>query len=204
MEITTEQASELANQVRQAHRLCVGFYQRLLPSLDNFGSAFQCKFKSWDPLHFNRPCIPSTNPSQKYAWDFVPMVGAKFVYANGEGESTEIGELILEIDVLLDGALDRDYRKNNNIKGQPDSTSIPDAGSYLRVYLYRAPQDLRKAMHELWKSCDLPEIGLNHFTSVGSGLEAIGIKFDLSDFLVSEDELILNLKSLAGLLEVDP
>jgi len=75
-----DQAELLVTQVQHAHRLLAGFYQRILPAIDNLAGHYNATFWYWEPSEFSRPCGASIRPSSKWAWDFLPLVATRLVY----------------------------------------------------------------------------------------------------------------------------
>ena len=72
MEIS--QARSLVTQVRHAHRLLEGFYERILPQLDKLASeAANANFRFWGSMEGEGIGKSTSKPSSRAAWSFLPL-----------------------------------------------------------------------------------------------------------------------------------
>ena len=77
--MTPQQADQAIQQVQNAHRLVVAYYQRMLQTLEAIAHQQNCSFHWWGSQYFAQPCRGSTDPLSKWSWDFVPLLAPRII-----------------------------------------------------------------------------------------------------------------------------
>lgn len=187
-------AEELIQQLQHAHRLSVAFYRRLLPTLDNIAAKLGCEFWYWKTIENSMPCRGSTRPSNKWAWDFVPLYATSYVYWRIEGSKAKRTDIGLNLCVYIDDAYSSKKQKENGITGQPDPITMPPGKGVLRAYIFRPTVDSEHSFSELWYQRENPEIGGKEMTTVNPDMKAIGMEWPLAELLCDSQKVIDQLK----------
>lgn len=170
---------ETLAQVRQAHRICAAFYQRMMPLINNISEELELNFVSWAPRTFNRPTRKTTNPLTYWSWDYLPLINAGFVFSSQEEDGEIIaGDYILDIELVVDAELDCTNFSQRYGKTQPDATNLPissrESNSFLKIYLFRTNALLSgNAFKVIWEECEYPKLdgiiqpGIENIYTVG-------------------------------------
>lgn len=146
-----EQAKQLVGQLAQAHRLSVGFYQRILPLFDQLASeAADANFWYWRPTETNTPCRSSSRPSGSWAWDFVPLFASTHVYRSQDGDAVTKGSKVLAFRLYIDDAFKKKSPQRQNIKGMPDPLTLEPGTPIVEVCLYRCVMESDKPFDTVW------------------------------------------------------
>ena len=134
MDIT--QAQSLVTQVRHAHRLIEGFYERILPLLEKLaGEAADANFRYWGSSEGDGVGRATSKPSARAPWSFLPLFRSYYCYQRGRGsENAQKGDIALYFRLNIDDAF---------IEATPEATDYdPHTGSSsLEVHLYRFTKD---------------------------------------------------------------
>lgn len=149
MEMNRDQVSLLVNQVQRSHRLLVGFYKRILPSFDEIAAKFGGAFWLWDPIDFERPSRSGTRPSRKWAWDYLPLMNAKFLYLRSDGEQPAIFEFHLHVEPAV-------LKPNRSGSGQPDPLNLEEMTPNVRIYAYWLKDGGQADVQEQWREAEYP------------------------------------------------
>lgn len=190
----TEDIAHLVDQVQIAHRLCVGFYQRLLPSIQEVATALECSFCSWNPAETNRPAGQYVAPQDKWAWDLVPMFATQHVYERVAGDFASQGDLSLTFTIYLDENFKKSQRKKLGIKGQPDPINLPKGGATVEVCIHRCTEDSKASFDSLWDAARWPDSDKAGWQDVGEKVEARLTRWSLAFFIVHKEQVIAELK----------
>lgn len=183
MDMNRDQAASLANQVQRSHRLLAGFYKRMLPALDDLASTFGTTFWYWGPLSFDRPCNSSTKPSSKWAWDFLPLIAAKFVYIrNDDGNQAAI-----ELQLRIDPSVLPEARPK---KGQPNPTDLPEVTPILRIYLYWLKANSSTDIKSEWDKAEYPAGEADSTSFLTDDLKGTWLEVPLADFMQASQETV--------------
>ncbi|MBO1390897.1 hypothetical protein [Vibrio cholerae] len=154
MQHDLEQTTQLVTQLQQAHRIAVGFYQRILPLFDQIANqALEAEFWYWEPSETSRPCQARTRPSCSWAWDYLPLFASNHVYRNWDGNTAQLGDQTLVFRLYIDNAFRQDSSLRSKSKGQPNPLQM-DGDAVVEVSLFRCLQDSHQRFDELWH--DLP------------------------------------------------
>ncbi|HHP5493997.1 hypothetical protein ACU6QH_08050 [Aeromonas veronii] len=164
MEIS--QARSLVTQVRHAHRLLEGFYERILPQLDKLASeAANANFRFWGSMEGEGIGKSTSKPSSRAAWSFLPLFQSFYCYQRGgQSEHAKQGDIVLYFRLNTDDAF---------IDAVPEAMDYdPHTGSSsLELHLYCYTKDAAYswddiaeeypwAKHDVWttQDQDYPEV----------------------------------------------
>ncbi len=197
MEITRESAEELVEQLQNAHRLSVAFYRRLLPTIDKFAAELGGQFCYWEPIENSMPCRSSTRPSSKWAWDFVPLYAASYVYWRTNGDTANPEDLGIAFRVYIEDSYSSKNRNASGIKGQPDPIELPRGEGLIQIILCRPAVKSSKAFSELWHQPKKIEALTADWTVIAPELEGVIFDWPLADLLCDDQKIINQLKNKA-------
>lgn len=147
-------------QVRQAHRVCGAFYQRMIPLIQQIAEELELEFNVWAPRYFKRPPQRSTSPFNEWQWNFLPLINAGFVFSfQQEAEKINDDDYVMDIEVVVDSSLDRETYKTFYGQEQADAChlheKVESAESYLKIYLFKAKQSMSGNVFDcLWDNYD--------------------------------------------------
>lgn len=151
MSETLDQAEKLVGQLAQAHRLCVGFYQRILPQFDQVAiAAADAHFWYWKPSENGMPCRGSSRPSDSWAWDFVPLFASTYAYRSHDGDAVKLGSKVVVFRLYIDDAFKKDSQQRRALKGEPDPLSLATGTPLVDVCLYRCVMESDKSFGVIW------------------------------------------------------
>lgn len=187
MHLTTEQAEKLVTDVQVAHRLAVGFYERLLPSLDKGAENLGFEFWYWEPMHTARPCRSNTRPSKNWLWDMVPLFAATHVYRRVSGKRMKAGDMGLSFNVYIDHNFKPERRKELGVKGKPDPILMAPGEAIIEVDLYRVVRKSAQDFEEAWGDSEHPTFGRLDWHSVHDNMEARMFQVPISEFVSDPD-----------------
>lgn len=197
-EITQEDAKLMVDQIQNAHRILVAFYQRILPIFDTTANNFECTtFTHWGPLNTDRVCTKKTRPSTKWAWGFVPLFTSIHVYWKTSGDKSSTRDLGLSFLLITDDNFLGDKLKTLKIKGMPDPVSLPLGNAHIGVYAYKPIKSSKESFETLWDaSGDIDDENLNtgEWNDVGGGLKSMGFTFPLADIFIDSNTIIKKLE----------
>jgi hypothetical protein len=196
MEMTLSEATQLVGQVQIAHRLSVGFYQRLLPLLTHIASELECMFWYWEPCHNDRPCQASTSPANKWAWDFMPLFAARYAYLNAEGDSAQSGDIAVFFTVHIDANYKPESRKRLGSKGQPDPVSLPIGEAEVEIILYRCDGENGDSFQRKFDLSPWPKRENEGWEDVGQQMSACLLTRKLTDFIAEPETIIADLRAI--------
>ena len=152
--------NDMLIQVRQAHRVCGAFYQRMIPLIQQVAEELELEFNVWAPRCFSRPPQQSTNPFNRWQWDFLPLINAGFVFSfQQEAGKISGDDYVMDIEIVVDSSLDGETYKTFYRQGQADACdlheNVESAESYLKIYLFKAKRPLQgSAFNCLWDNYD--------------------------------------------------
>ena len=197
-EITQEDAEPLVNQIQNAHRISVAFYQRILPIFDSVANNFGCSnFIHWGPLNTDRVCTKKTRPSSKWAWDFVSLFTSSHIYWKTSGDKSSIHDLGLSFALITDDNFSKDNLKALNVKGVPDPVSLPFGDAYVGVYAFKPIKSSKESFETLWDASgeiDDENINTGEWEDVGGGLKGMGFTFPLADIFMDANTVTKKLE----------
>ncbi len=67
-------------QVRQAHRICAGFYQQVLPRIERVRELMDVQFLQWIPISFDPSPSKGVSPFKYWGWNFLPLMDTSFTF----------------------------------------------------------------------------------------------------------------------------
>ena len=190
---TPENFDALVAQAQIAHRLVVGFYQRLLPTIQQVADTLELTFWKWEPYVTNRPCGKSKNPADCWAWDMAPLMASNHRYWRTNGETAELGDAVLNLYVSFDSHF------SNDDDQEPDATQLPMGSAIVEIYLSRCDQRSDDSLEKLWnQSGDMEdeENNIGRWQAISPHLNAVYLKKSLADFIASPQDTIAQLRSL--------
>jgi len=183
MEISKDDAQNMIAQVQAAHRISVAFYRRILPTLDDIANQLGCGFEFWDTLHTDPVGRKTTQPSKKWAWDFVPLFASRHVYWRTNGKTAHPDDVSISFYLYVDDALVPENRRVHGVKGQPDAVKLPIGRAVLQAWAYRPIKASKKSFSELWWQADDCGLGEKKMREVSPGLNGIGFEWPLADVI---------------------
>lgn len=188
MEISQEDAKNVIEQLQQAHRISVAFYRRILPTLDVIADQFGCSFYYWEPLFTNRPGRGKSQPSEYWAWDFVPLYASSHTYRYINSEKRTVPE---DLGIIFNLCIDNSFSDEACRKGQPDPISLPIGEAVLKAYLYRPKRAVNKSFDVLWEEEEevRPEIG--KWSSINEYWNGIAFEWPLAE-VIHNNQLVIN------------
>ncbi len=191
----------LVSQAQIAHRLIVGFYQRLSPSIKQVAQQLELTFSAWEPYATNRPCTKRRDPTEYWAWDMVPMLAFSHSYLRSNGLTSEVGDLVLDLYISFDNNFSHEESEKFGIpEGQePDATTLPMGSALVQVYLGRC--DLRSdiALEQLWELADEVKEDnelIGHWQTISPNLSASYLKKTLAEFIANPESIVHEVRSL--------
>ncbi len=152
-----DDVDKLVSDVQVAHRLVVGFYQRLLPALDELAGSVQCDFWYWEPMWTARPPAAATRPTKKWLWDMVPLFASTHGYKRAGGGAMQLGDLALIFDIEIDESFSPDGRKTAGMRGNPDAILLPIGHATFNLSAYRAVGGSEHTFETVWNDAREPE-----------------------------------------------
>ena len=187
MDIKRPEADKLIEQLQISHRISVGFYARFLPLLNKIATELNCDFKYWEPLESERPCNKNVNPSNRSAWDFVPLYASRYVYWRINNDLVACADdLGITFDLYIDDAI-------VDVE-DPNPVDLPIGRAVFDAYLFRPTENATGSFKELWEEEDNLEIGGHEMQLVGKNMRGIAFEWDLAEVLSNPKSIINTLK----------
>jgi hypothetical protein len=147
--INKQEAECIITQLQNAHRISVAFYRRILPLLDTIAIQLGCTFYSWAPTYTNRPGRSSSQPSQAWAWDYVPLYASTHTYKHVADETrTGLNDFAISFYLDIEDSFGKTTHTN---KRQLDAVTLPGGQGVLGVELYRLKKAENASFAELWE-----------------------------------------------------
>lgn len=193
MEMNVAQAQELVAQVQTAHRLAVGFYQRLLPLLTRIAGELDMQFWYWKPTHTSRPSSSTTSPNDKWKWDLVPLFASRHVFWRIAGEQAQLGDVAIVFNVYLDEHFKPEKREALGIKGQPDPLTL-QGSAITEICLYRCTADGEEPFHKRWDEVEWPGDAVEGWHEVGPAMNACRLAYSLAKFIAEPEDVIKDIR----------
>lgn len=189
MDIELEQATQLVTKIQIAHRLSVGFYQRILPLFDIIASkSGDFVFWCWEPNQTARPCRSASQPSNSWAWDFLPLFASSYTYWNSDNEAAKRGDTALTFHLYIDDMFKSQNRERLGISGQPDPMVLPNGNSVVEVMLYQMMKADTQTFGQHWEELGWLEQD-SDWQQQNNTMQACAKKFPLDLFISSPSEI---------------
>lgn len=173
MTVTQSEALQLVTQVQKAHRLAAGFYQRILPTIEDIAYSLDANFWYWQSSIFSRPSGRNNYPGRSWSWDLLPMSSPVFVFLRQDGPDMEPSDLAIEFQLHLDPALTTASKK-----GQPDPLTLGESEPTLEVYLYWPNQKAQGELKTEWEHISYPTCPVGEVEVTGN-ISAVKLQFPL-------------------------
>lgn len=190
MNPSKEQAVELVENVRIAHRLSVGFYQRMMPLLDTTAEVLDCEFWYWKPVFTARPGASGTQPTRKWLWDMMPLFASRHVYRKVAGGPLQRGDIAVSFGLYLDDGFKPEKRQTAGVKGDPDPVLLPAGAAVLELELYRASDDGGDTFDAVWDKAASPDKKKTAWHQVHESLQGRWLSMPLPDVVHNPDGLV--------------
>ncbi|WP_067587298.1 hypothetical protein [Endozoicomonas ascidiicola] len=184
---------EVMVDVRQAQRLMVAFYKRVMPLIKDISVELDCEhFHYWSPERFNRPSKSTNNPLQgRWEWDMVPMADTYFIFTSKPLENKDAvrkNTWMLVVRLVTDSgteAFNGNHRNWNPLKFK----AVEQCETRLELYGYQSQQDTTKdwGYWDLWHKSDYPKLN-GQLTTLGDKGAVFGCSVNLED-ISSTDSL---------------
>ena len=166
------QLKEVLMDVRQAQRLLVAFYKRVMPLIKNISADLKCEhFYYWNPIRFNRPANGTNNPLDgRWEWDMMPMADTYFMFTSEpldkENRVVTEGTWMLVVKLVTDSgteAFSRHDRNWNPLKFE----DVEHCETRLELYGYQLLEgiDDKWDFWNLWKN--------NQYTDLSGQLNSL-------------------------------
>ncbi|MFJ5451622.1 hypothetical protein ACIPT4_01040 [Pectobacterium jejuense] len=203
---------ESLQQVRQAHRICAGFYQQVLPRIERVRELMDVQFLQWNPISFNSLPSSAKSPLNTYwVWNFLPLMDTSFTFLK-KSESRYFcpDDYILDIRLITDGELEWEYREKTYMKQEPDACELKktaaQAESYLAIYLFSPIKQIKNnnIFVRLWSWSDYPALESKVTLNYQNIVKTIGFKFLIADFVQEggPGKLIEEIKQHLSLMDI--
>ncbi|MFN3735532.1 hypothetical protein [Comamonas testosteroni] len=193
---------DLVSQAQIAHRLIAGFYQRLLPTIQQVTQQFELTFYEWTPTVTSRPCKKSMNPADSWAWDMLPMMATIHRFLRSEGPDSAVGDVALDLFITFDSNYsNRDKWSRLQIakNQQPDATNMPVGEALVELYVGRCEKHSKTPLKELWmnaKDLNEEEQWIGRWQNIGTHFNAVYLKMQLAEFIANPPAVVEQVRSL--------
>ena len=197
---TSHDLSHLISQAQIAHRLVVGFYQRLLPAIKHIASELDCSFWYWDPIVTDRPCKTSKPPGDKWAWDMVPLFASQHCYWRTDGKVAKVGDVSVSFRICLDSNFASDkFEKLGYPKGEPDAIKLPIGEAVVKIFMTRCDQANGQSFEAQWNkavSIDKSEALAEKWVKLSDQISGMWLQRTLVEFIANPEKIINDLRPL--------
>lgn len=195
-EISREDARDLVKQVQVAHRLAAGFYQRILPILDEIANKLDLEFVAWEPLETELP-KKNRQPGSLWAWDFLPMYCSEFGYSRIKDQSkTDATDVHLSFLLSIDQNFHATERKSLGLstEQEPDAVSLKEGNAIVRALVFRPTCALNTPFDNLFDDTCRHTNFPQGKQLISDGFFCVGHQWELTDFLSSQQDVIKQLQ----------
>lgn len=180
----------LVDQVQIAHRLCAGFYRRLLMELTKVAADAEFPaFWEWEPAVTNRPARSSVDPNSKWAWDMLPMFAASFWYKRFDAGAAAVGDASLAFHIYIDENFKKERRIELGIRGEPDAILLPRGSATVDIALHRCVAANGQTFADLWQEGRKAKSVSDEWTRCTEQLEVRQFHVSLASFLANPAEV---------------
>ncbi|WP_299020925.1 hypothetical protein [uncultured Photobacterium sp.] len=200
------QTDELCTQIRTAHRLLAGYYQRLLPSIEQAAKELGLDFYFWLPREFNRPGRLTSNPFEAWQWDMLPGLSTYYTFKKVEDvNKLRVGEYLVSFWVISDSGVSSEAMKGVQADALSLPTSVQDADSIIKIGIYTPYKNVdQNWFHKVWYPCPHPEyVGLDQSPIVSEdkqGYPIVSCGFQVPISRIMTNEGIEEIVAKTGLL----
>ncbi|MCA6952104.1 hypothetical protein [Pectobacterium polaris] len=205
---------ESLQQVRQAHRICAGFYQQVLPRIERVRELMDVQFIQWIPISFGPSPSKGVSPFKFWGWNFLPLMDTSFTFFKKSASLPRYfspNDYILDIRLITDSELESGRREETYMKQEPDACKLEktaeQAESYLEIYLFSPTKQIQNnnVFERVWGNSYDPELDSEVALSNQGLVKTIGFKFLLADFLQEDgpEKLIEKIKQHFFLMGIE-
>lgn len=193
--------SDMVSQVQVAHRLVVGFYQRLLPAIEHIANELDCSFWYWDTSETDRPCRKSTPPGECWAWDMTPLFASHHSYWRTDGKVAKVGDVSMSFWIYLDDNFASAKRKKLGFPDdvEPDAIKLPIGEAVVEIYLCRCDQENGQSFEAQWNRADAIaecESQSEKWGKLSDQISGLGLRRTLVELISDPENLINDLRPL--------
>ncbi|MGQ7745156.1 hypothetical protein ACUNDQ_13190 [Pectobacterium brasiliense] len=200
-------------QVRQAHRICAGFYQQVLPRIERVRELMDVQFLQWIPISFDPSPSKGVSPFKYWGWNFLPLMDTSFTFFKKSASLPRYfspNDYILDIRLITDSELECGRREETYMKQEPDACKLEktaeQAESYLAIYLFSPTKQIQNnnVFDRIWSNSHYPELESEVELSNKGLVKTIGFKFTFADFLQEggPEKLIEEIKQHLALMDI--
>lgn len=174
--------SDALRDVRQAYRLLWSYQRRILDLARVVLAAFpEHEFYAWRPRIGDPPPQLTGNPLQRWAWDFLPLAEACFLFLPGGADrnAPKAGEWMVELRVRADDGHE-DYAETGEFD---PALFIPAEGttSSLWLYLWLCDEGVsRNWFNWVWQNAGWPVVDDVPMQHPKGPFRIVGRKVDLA------------------------
>lgn len=190
---------DLVSQAQVAHRLLAGFYQRLLPTINQVAQQLQLNFYDWEPTVTSWPCRKSSNPADSWTWDMLPMMAHTQRFMRSENRQSAVGDITLDFFVTFDSNYSDDEGWSNWQVSEPDATNMPIGRALVELNLGRCEKHHKSGLKELWMNANelnKEEQWIGRWQNIGTHFNAVYLKLTLAEFIANPQAVVEQVKSL--------
>lgn len=194
--IDQKSATKLVADLQCSHRICVAFYKRFLPMLDEIADELECEFNTWGMIENDTFPQTRTKPSNKWASVFVPLIASNHDYWKVcDDDNAQFGDIYLSFYLYIDSNF---TNNENGLDADPVTLSIGNA--ILKAHLYHPYQlddditSFSDLMDEVWET-EFEDIELNKKIDITDNIRVIAYEWELSDVIVDPNVVVNKIKS---------
>ncbi|WP_113626597.1 hypothetical protein [Pectobacterium peruviense] len=198
-------------QVRQAHRICAGFYQQILPRIERVQELMDMRFLQCNSIGFDSVPSKSVSPFTYWGWNFLPLMNMSFTFIKKiDSRYFSPDDYILDIRLITDSELEWKHREEVYSEQEPDAcelkSTVEKSESYLAIYLFSPTKQIQNnnVFDRLWNNSDYPGLESEVELSNQGLVKTIGFKFLLADFVQEDgpEKLIEKIKQYLTLMDI--
>lgn len=195
--ISLDDSRELVKQIQASHRMLVGFYQRILPLLDEVADEIGLSFSAWEPLDTELP-RKNNQPSESWSWDYVPLFCSEHGYERvHDANETHPSDVYLALFLMMDENFQFSQRKALGLfrNQEPDAVTLAEGRALLRAVIFRPTRASKEKFFELFKNTNMYvdfSIGKRRLSD---DLWCEGHEWLLEDFLCNTDMVVAKLNA---------
>lgn len=194
MAMSREDAENIVSQLQQAHRVSVAFYKRILPTFDKIADQLGCVFLDWEPIYTDIPKKGKRHqPSQSWAWEYVPLFASTHSYQNTKSEKRSVPE---DFGLVFDLIVDDSFSEEVIDKGEPNPIDLAIGKGVVKVALYRPRRQFNKSFGELWDEEVEMDAGVEQWAKMSESWNGYLCSFSLVDVILDADLVSRTLKKI--------
>lgn len=196
--IDSDDATKLIKQVQLSHRMAVGFFQRIIPLIDEIAEKLELDF-SWHGPVTTAPPKKDKQPSKYWAWDYFPLYNSAHHYEklhNADG-TTNQQDAYVNLTLLLDENFTSNKLDELEIEGEPDPVTLPAGRALLRASVYRPTGNFPEKFYDLINENDEDGFSIGK-ANLSDEVYRIGFEWPLEVIISSPADIIVQLAEIVG------